>query len=139
RLCDTARRIRREATRRSRMSSAFRSTTILSEWHTELTNGEDQQHEQDDDAPGIRVPGSEVLQAEDPGDPREEIRIGRRTVNESIAGLRAQLPDEPKFRDNAVEICGKGVGSFRNQNDKLDHFQSSALATNSDRKALRST
>ena len=33
------------------------------------TDGGDQQQDQDDEAPGVRIPGPGVLQAEDPGDP----------------------------------------------------------------------
>ena len=54
---------------------------------TQRPDGGDEQQDQDDEAPGLRVPGPGVLQAEDPGDPREPIRIGR--ISRSGADCRA--------------------------------------------------
>ena len=44
---------------------------------TQRPDGGDEQQDQDDEAAGLRVPGPGVLQAEDPGDPRDEVRLGR--------------------------------------------------------------
>ena len=40
-------------------------------------DGGDEQQDQDDEAASLWVPGPGVLQAEDPGDPRDEVRISR--------------------------------------------------------------
>src|SRR5215204_6779575 len=75
-----------------------------SEWAAGLLRRDDhvgpdgghEQQDQDDEAAGVRVPRQGVLQAEDPGDPRDEIRIGRMTSCRWITGLRALPPDEPE-------------------------------------------
>ena len=73
------------------------------------THGGDEQQDQDDEPPGIRVPGPRVLQAEDPGDPREPIRADRISRDGRIAGRRALPPDEPfswgGFGDSEGRLC----------------------------------
>ena len=43
----------------------------------ERADGGDEQHDQDDEATSLWVPGPRVLQAQDPGDPRDEVQIDR--------------------------------------------------------------
>ena len=43
----------------------------------ERSDGGDEQQDQDDEATGLWVPRQGVLQAEDPGDPRDQVRTSR--------------------------------------------------------------
>ena len=53
-----------------------RAAGVLRRDDHERADGGDEQQDQDDEAAGLRVPGPGVLQAEDPGDPRDEVRPG---------------------------------------------------------------
>jgi Transposase len=58
-------------------------------------DGGDQQQDQDHEALSLWVPEPEVLQVEDPGDPRDRVRTHRITGSSRLGRWRALPPDEP--------------------------------------------
>ena len=57
----------------------------------ERSDGRDQQQDQDDETPSVRIPGSRVLQAEDPGDSRDEVRSSGINQLACLYALRAWI------------------------------------------------
>jgi hypothetical protein len=62
--------------------------------------GGDEQQDQDDEAAGVRVPGPGVLQTEDPGDPRGQVRFSRMNqyYRRQIAGIPGIRTSFTKYR-----------------------------------------